>query len=65
MAQELNLDHLAEAMRDQQEGKSNGKKIVWDKKSMSFVELGRFETPDDSDSVVNDVAKKPFYSNWM
>lgn len=61
MPQELDLDRLSKAMIDQQEGKSNGKKIVWDKSKMAFVELGRFETPDESVSVVNDVSKRPFY----
>ena len=36
MSQELNLDALSEAMRKQQEGNGNGKKIVWDKETMSF-----------------------------
>jgi hypothetical protein len=63
MAQELDLDRLSKAMVDQQEGKSNGKKIVWDKTKMAFVELGSYETPDDSVSVVNDVSKRPFYNS--
>lgn len=62
MAQELNLDQLSDAMRKQQEGNSNGKKIVWDKKNMTFVELNSYEQPNDTQSVVNDVSKKPFYS---
>lgn len=64
MAQELDLDRLSKAMIDQQEGKSNGKKIVWDKTKMAFVEMGSYETPDDSVSVVNDVSKRPFYNNY-
>lgn len=51
-------------MIDQQEGKSNGKRIVWDKTKMAFVEMGSYETPDDSVSVVNDVSKRPFYNNY-
>lgn len=62
MAQELNLDQLSDAMRKQQEGNSNGKKIVWDKKNMTFVELNSYEQPNDTQSVVNDVSKRPFYS---
>lgn len=62
MAQELNLDQLSEAMRRQQEGKTNGKKIVWDKNKMAFVELGIFETANDGQSVVNDVSKRPFFT---
>ncbi len=61
MAQELNLDQLADAMRKQQEGNASGKKLVWDKNKMAFVELGSFERPTDSDSPVNDVSKRPFY----
>ena len=62
MAQELNLDQLSDAMRKQQEGNSNGKKVVWDKNKMTFVELNSYEQPNDTQSVVNDVSKKPFYS---
>ncbi len=62
MAQELNLDQLSDAMRKQQEGNSNGKKVVWDKNKMTFVELNSYEQPDDTQSVVNDVSKRPFYS---
>lgn len=61
MATELNLDQLSEAMRIQQEGNTNGKKIVWDKNKMSFVELTDFEYPNDTQSVVNDVSKRPFF----
>lgn len=60
MAQELNLDQLSEAMRQQQEGKS-GKKIVWDKKHMTFVELNDNEQVKDTQSLVNDVSKRPFF----
>lgn len=61
MAQELNLDQLSDAMRRQQEGNANGKKIVWDKNKMTFVELGTFESANDDQSVVNDVSKRPFF----
>lgn len=61
MAQELNLDQLSDAMRKQQEGNTNGKKIVWDKNKMTFVELGAFESANDTQSVVNDVSKRPFF----
>ena len=61
MAQELNLDQLSDAMRKQQEGNTNGKKIVWDKNKMTFVELGLFESPTDEQSQVNDVSKRPFF----
>lgn len=61
MAQELNLDQLSEAMRKQQEGNTNGKRVVWDKKTMTFVELNSNENPDDTQSLVNDVSKRPFY----
>ncbi len=62
MAQELNLDQLSDAMRRQQDGNSNGKKVVWDKNSMTFVELNSYEQANDTQSVVNDVSKRPFYS---
>ncbi len=62
MAQELNLDQLSDAMRKQQEGNTNGKKVVWDKNSMTFVELNSNEQANDTQSVVNDVSKRPFYS---
>lgn len=62
MANELNLDDLANAMRSQQEGNSNGKKIVWDKETMSFKELSPGEQSTDEQSPVNDVSKRPFFS---
>lgn len=62
MARELNLDQLSEAMRKRQEGNKSGKKIVWDKNTMSFVELDTFENPTETQSVVNDVSKRPFFS---
>lgn len=62
MVQELNLDQLSDAMRKQQEGNTNGKKIVWDRNSLSFVELDNNEQANDTQSVVNDVSKRPFYS---
>ena len=62
MATELNLDQLSDAMRKQQEGNTNGKREVWDKKSMTFVQLNSNEQPDDTQSVVNDVSKRPFFS---
>lgn len=62
MAQELNLDQLADAMRDQQEGKSRGKQVVWDKNTMSFRELLPTEQANDTQSVVNDVSKRPFFA---
>lgn len=62
MAQELNLDQLSDAMRKQQEGNTNGKKYVWDKNTMTFVELNSYEQPNDTQSVVNDVSKRPFYA---
>ena len=61
MANSLNLDQLSEAMRTQQEGRSNGKKIVWDKNSMSFIEVDASDPVDDTQSVVNDVSKRPFF----
>lgn len=61
MAQELNLDALSEAMRNQQEGNSNGKQIVWDKNKMTFVELNSYERVTDDHSPVNDVSKRPFF----
>lgn len=62
MAQELDLDQLSEAMRMQQEGNTNGKKVVWDKRTMTFVELNKNEQADETQSVVNDVSKRPFYA---
>ena len=62
MATELNLDQLSDAMRKQQEGNTNGKRVVWDKKSMTFVQLNSNEQPDDTQSVVNDVSKRQFFS---
>lgn len=62
MATELNLDQLSDAMRKQQEGNTNGKRVVWDKKSMTFVQLNSNVQPDDTQSVVNDVSKRPFFS---
>ncbi len=62
MAQELNLDQLSDAMRKQQEGNTSGKKIVWDKDKMTFVELGSAEEPTDAQSPVNDVSKRPFFT---
>lgn len=62
MPQELDLDGLSKAMQDQQEGRSNNKKIVWDKNTMTFVELGSNEQANDNQSVVNDVSKRPFYT---
>lgn len=62
MAQELNLDQLSDAMRKQQEGNTNGKKVVWDKDSLKFVELNSNEQVNNTQSVVNDVSKRPFYS---
>lgn len=61
MAQELDLDQLSNAMRNQQEGKNNGKQVVWDKNKMTFVELANGEIPDETQSVVNDVSKRPFF----
>lgn len=61
MAQELNLDQLSDAMRKQQEGNTNGKKVVWDKNTMTFVELNGYEQVNDTQSPVNDVSKRPFY----
>ena len=61
MAQELNLDQLSDAMRKQQEGNTNGKKVVWDKNTMTFVELNSYEQVRDTQSPVNDVSKRPFY----
>lgn len=62
MAKELNLDQLSDAMRKQQEGNTNGKKIVWDKDSQTFVELNSNEQANDTQSVVNDVSTRAFYS---
>lgn len=62
MAQELNLDELANVMRDQQSGRSSGKKVVWDKRTMTFKTLGAFEQPTESQSPMNDVSKVPFYN---
>lgn len=61
MANTLNLDQLSEAMRAQQEGRSNGKKMVWDKTTMSFIEQDSNETASDDQSVVNDVSQRPFF----
>lgn len=61
MAQELNLDQLSEAMRRQQEGDNSGKRIVWDKNTMSFRELNDDEQVTDDQSPINDVSKRPFY----
>lgn len=61
MAQELNLDQLSDAMRKQQEGNTNGKQVVWDKNTMTFVELNSYEQLKDTQSPVNDVSKRPFY----
>lgn len=61
MANTLNLDQLSEAMRAQQEGRSNGKKMVWDKTTMSFIEQDSNETTSDDQSVVNDVSQRPFF----
>ena len=61
MATELDLDQLSDAMRKQQEGSSNGKKIVWDKNRMTFVELQNNEQINDTQSPINDVSKRPFY----
>ena len=48
MAQELNLDQLSDAMRKQQEGNTNGKRVVWDRNSMTFVELNSNEQANDT-----------------
>lgn len=61
MANTLNLDQLSEAMRAQQEGRSNGKKVVWDKTTMRFIEQDSNETASDDQSVVNDVSQRPFF----
>lgn len=61
MSQELNLDQLSDAMRKQQEGTSNGKRIVWDKNKMTFIELDSSEQINDTQSPVNDVSKRPFF----
>lgn len=62
MAQELNLDQLSDAMRKQQEGNTGNKKIAWDQKTMTFVELNSGEQSRDTQSVVNDVSTKGFHS---
>jgi hypothetical protein len=62
MAQELNLDQLSDAMRRQQEGDNSGKRIVWDKNTMTFKELGNSEAPTDEQSPVNDVSQRPFFA---
>ena len=49
-------------MHKQQVGNTNGKKVVWDKNSMTFIELNSYEQANDTQSVVNDVSKRPFYS---
>ena len=59
--QELNLDALADAMRDQQNGKTNSKKLVWDKNTMSFVELDKYDRVTDEHSPMNDVSTRPFF----
>lgn len=61
MAHELNLDELSHEMRRQQEGQTNGKRIVWDKNTMSFRELEDDEQMTDDQSPINDVSKRPFY----
>lgn len=61
MATELDLDQLSDAMRKQQEGNGNNKKIVWDKDRMTFVELQNGEQITDTQSPINDVSKRPFY----
>ena len=61
MSQELNLEELSKRMREQQDGKTTGKKIVWDKESMSFRELAPDEIANDDQSPVNDVSKRPFF----
>ena len=61
MAHELNLDELSNEMRRQQEGQTNGKRIVWDKNTMSFRELEDDEQMTDDQSPINDVSKRPFY----
>ena len=63
MATELDLDQLSDAMRKQQEGNSNNKKIVWDKNRMTFVELQSDEQITDTQSPINDVSKRPFYKS--
>ena len=62
MAQELNLDELANVMKDQQSGHSSGKKVVWDKNTMTFKTLGTYEQPTESQRPMNDVSKVPFYN---
>lgn len=61
MAKELNLDQLSDAMRRQQEGNTNGKRIVWDESTLSFQELSAGEQVANTQSPINDVSKKPFY----
>lgn len=61
MAQELDLDQLSEAMRQQQAGNTSGKRIVWDKNTMTFKELENGEEVTDDQSPVNDVSKRPFF----
>lgn len=62
MAQELNLDELANVMKNQQSGNSSGKKVVWDKNTMTFKTLAPFEQPTEGHSPMNDVSKVPFYT---
>ena len=62
MAQELNLDDLSEAMRRQQEGQNTGKRLVWDRDTMSFRELNEGEQVTDDQSPINDVSTRPFFA---
>lgn len=61
MGQELNLDEIANVMVEQQHGRSGGKKIVWDKNTMTFKALNSYEQPTEGQSPMNDVSKVPFY----
>lgn len=63
MARELDLDQLSDAMRMQQEhnGNTNGKKIVWDKNTMNFIELNSNEQASNNQSVVNGIGQRGFY----
>ncbi len=64
MAQELLLDELAQTMQNRQNGSAaNEKKLAWDKNTMTFVKLNSNEQPVDTQSPMNDIATRPFYTN--
>ncbi len=62
---EINLNQLASAVREQQQEGNTSKSIVWDKNTMKFVPVSQSEAQrlaeEGRGSIIDEPARKGFY----